>query len=391
MRALTLSAGVLLGSLLLTPSVWAAEESPQEREFRVRLAEECEKAGNDLAVAVKDNAKKTKRSYQCVKDGKIEGKHTGVYLPGLEKESTGQICDGKFCGHWERWDRSGAIIDAGDWEAGVPQGDWTFYKTGKEMAPGTRKEFGRMVNGKKVCGWTVLDAHGGVDEAASGAYCVSAATPPEVAANVNPTAPSSPLRSNLRFGVGLGYSFIRNTERATDFSMHAMTPKVGARYRLSENFSLGVSAFMTALTLSSSNPEAKVSVLGSNLRLDYRAPFRWGPLVPALAAGLSYGRMFVSGANFGYGNLLYPQIFPSLSWPAVFGSLALYGKYVPMGGSIFSTETRELAWGLSFEPRIQGKSAGWSGSIDYSDLKVRPGDRFLISTQVVTVGIGLLL
>jgi hypothetical protein len=359
-----------------TPTV-ASAGSPgsSEKEFKARLIAECEKNGGDPGIATQDNAKKTQRSYQCIRDGRIDGKHTGVYLPGLERESSGQICDGKICGRWDRWDRTGAPIDSGEWKDGIPDGDWVIYRRGPGVPPGTRKEYGTLVQGKKTCGWTILDATGNVDEAGSLAFCPR----------------STADRKSLRWGLGLGVSVFANEERGQFFNMTALVPKAGARYRLSDAFSLGASAFLSTIPLARTDSSITVNYLGANLRLDYRVPFRLGPLILGLAGGLSYGRMFVSGGDFGYGNLLYPQIFPSASWPASFGTVSGYVKYVPMNGGLFTTDNRELAFGLSFEPRSSLLPPNLAFSLDMSDLQLRPGNRFRLSSTAVTFGVGLIL
>ncbi|MFN7684536.1 MAG: toxin-antitoxin system YwqK family antitoxin [Oligoflexia bacterium] len=367
---------VLLFFFALEREAWPTERNHEEA-LRDRIAAECEQSGGERTLIIRQSKRGRVRSYQCVQNARTHGKHFGFYLPGLEKESLGQFCDGQLCGLWQRWSPSGAPLDRGEWRQGVPHGQWVIFRTGEGVAPETIRETGIMENGQKSCGWQVFNERGGLDEGAMAAFC-------------------SQRASRVRFGVGLGLSNFSHRERGVEFGLSTLTLKLGTRLPVSQAFSLGITAFMAAIALDTLVIEGQptaVSYLGANFRLDYRLPVVLGPLRPSVAVGVSYGRMNVSGYPIGYGTMLYPQIFPSLAWPASFGNLALYAKYVPIGQGFLdlSLKTRELAVGLSLEPRIGGRALGWNLSLDYSDLAVRPEDRFLIESRAWTIGVGLLL
>lgn len=156
---------------------------------------------------------------------------------------------------------------------------------------------------------------------------------------------------------------------------------------------LSASAYMTAYTLASSLPDLSVRYLGANLRLGYSALSPQSPWQISVSAGLFYGTMLVSPANFGYKNLLYPQVYPALTRRlSDRNTLGAYFKFVPLSESLLAVNLREREWAVGlFWDRALGESKALTFGMDVSDLSFRVPSGKVINSGSYSASAGLKL
>lgn len=160
-------------------------------------------------------------------------------------------------------------------------------------------------------------------------------------------------------------------------------------------WSWGLSAYITALPLSTNQPDASFRFLGFNARIGYQLPIPRSPWSLRLQTGLFFTTMFVKTQNsfprFGFQYQSGPQIL--LAFGRGFGIGKQISSYVkvasiPDGLQIFDTSSRELAWGLSYSHPL---SSGLSGtlSVDQAWLKTQIRST-VIQSNSLSVGLGVI-
>lgn len=177
---------------------------------------------------------------------------------------------------------------------------------------------------------------------------------------------------------GLGLSMISYTEtKRTDYSLTAVTAKIAFNYLLSPKWNLGMSAFFTALPLSSSNPDAAVRYLGVNIKVGYKIPSIKPPWSISISAGSYYTTMFVGGnlsdkQLFGFQNLMGPQLFPVVQRTLENGDILMsYFKFSPVGAgaAVLSLKNREIGIGGAYTRKLT-KIHSLSFTLDYANLSL---------------------
>ena len=94
--------------------------------------------------------------------------------------------------------------------------------------------------------------------------------------------------------------------------------------------------------------------MGLNARIGYAVPFVREPFRLNLMGGIYYTTMFTQLANFGFQNLMGPQVFPIFRVSTGPNSaVSVYLKYSPFGSGFNpSLASHELAGGLSYAYRM---------------------------------------
>ncbi len=139
---------------------------------------------------------------------------------------------------------------------------------------------------------------------------------------------------------------------------------------------LGVNFFSTFAEFSKSTTSS-TQIFGANARIGYRvlASGRWTLRV---YLGLYYTTTYGGSGDFGYSNLMGPQIYPAIAYRLGSGAVAaIYLKYslVSSGFTFYSTDNREFAAGAQyfFAPFksgwLGGKCLGLTADFSWLSLK----------------------
>jgi hypothetical protein len=197
-------------------------------------------------------------------------------------------------------------------------------------------------------------------------------------------------RSNFRFSPSLGITSV--TYQGTllpTFSQVALTGKMALQFPLGPKWDLGFNAFYTLLPLSSNNPDVTVRYLGANARIGRTFGLGKSSWIFSLMGGVYYATMFVTPSEFGFENILGPQLFPGLRKKLSAGdSIFVYFKYSPIMNqlSVLDLNNREMAVGVSYSyPVKDGNSL--SIMLDYSNIILMNLDSKSDSTST-TLSIG---
>ncbi|MEK6704562.1 MAG: hypothetical protein AABZ06_02130 [Bdellovibrionota bacterium] len=298
-----------------------------------------------------------------------DGPYAAFYPDGHLK-TQGSYKRNALDGAWTRWRRNGKLLDRGQWRNSIPHGQWFFYDNSGRLSGTAVYE-----NGRRIQSSGNIRAKQGPLQPLQGAEA------------------HAPIPAAPRFSVtpSLGISFNLLTEGATNYHLIALTAKASMQYSLSRSFSIGANSFITAQSLSTNLPDMRVRYFGANIRFGYAIPWITSPWSLSIATGLSYGRMFVEPGRFGYGDLLYPQIYPSIRRRIDTGAVYAYLKCVPLGDAItdFSMNAREIAFGGGYEI---GGTKPWHPvlSVDVSDLIFIPSNAATpIRSASITLGLGV--
>lgn len=206
-----------------------------------------------------------------------------------------------------------------------------------------------------------------------------------------------PKKSPLGLSAGAGptlisYDEVFKRKDVARFSIVALTVKTAyQRSIFFPHLQFGANLFFTAFSLGSPPSGSTVRFLGANVRVGYTLPVPRAPWKVTLSLGLYYARMFVSGAVavFGFQDLLFPHIYPTLSREiSPKDSATLYLKFVPLGQSFFSIDSseRELAVGLGWNRRLDsGKNLIFG--FDYSNLRFLSGVNRAYGTSALGLSI----
>lgn len=183
-----------------------------------------------------------------------------------------------------------------------------------------------------------------------------------------------PLKKRHSFSATLGATLLGYEETDSDpLNQIAMTGKMAYTYLLfPPRWDFGASAYMNLATVSTNQPGKTARFLGLNARIGYVVPGVQEPWRLSLMSGVYWVSMFVTGNEFGFNNLMGPQVFPVLRKMMPSGdSIVGYGKFSPVGSglSFLNLGNREIAFGASYIHRLSGFHA-LSVGLDFSDLRL---------------------
>lgn len=169
------------------------------------------------------------------------------------------------------------------------------------------------------------------------------------------------------FSLNLSYTSLSYDQtNVSHFTQTSLTGRFGAYYRLSSQWDLAGSFYLTALPIKTNQTGIDARSLGVNGRLGYRLPFIREPWRITLMGGAYYTSTTATNDAFGY-NLIGPQLYPSIR--RAIGSsnaISLYFKASPLDGISFAN--RELAAGGAWS-FIQSSGRAINIVIDVSTLK----------------------
>lgn len=171
-----------------------------------------------------------------------------------------------------------------------------------------------------------------------------------------------------------GLSFLFYEEPLTPkLNQLGLTAKLSYTYLLAPpRLDFGFTGYLTAMPLTTSIPGKNARFLGLNVRLGYVLPMVEDPWRLSLMSGVYYTTMIVPDDEFGFSNLMGPQLFPVLRRTLPNGdSISGYFKFSPVGNGIWleTLQNREIAVGLSFTQR----TSMWrsiSYAVDLADLSL---------------------
>jgi hypothetical protein len=315
------------------------------------------------------------QSISCTVNGVLNGPFTSWHHEG-QKSTQGAYRQGAMFGRWRRWRDDGSLLDDGEWKRNKPDGYWKIFQKN-----GIVKSEVYFDRGDKVCLWRSLKDDGTYEALTQGG---SEKLCPELIS----------LQNRISITPSLGYSSVSYEERGNKFSMSSITPRAAVSIPLTSALDISGDFYFTALSLSQSNDLLSVRYLGANSRIAYKLQFPKAGMIASLAAGLFFGKMNVSSKSsshlYGYGTLLYPQIYPSVRWNTIYGIFLFYFKYVSLSDNLLdiASSTRELSVGLSFEKRSFFKKP-FIFSVDLSDLTLTPNRNSNIHSFSLTTSVGM--
>jgi hypothetical protein len=153
---------------------------------------------------------------------------------------------------------------------------------------------------------------------------------------------------------------------------------------------LGANFFINALPLYRS--DVTFRFLGANGRFGVVLPWKKTAWKIKLLVGFYYLTMLVDGNNFGFLNVMGPQIYPAFNYTfSKEKTLAFYFKFSPIssGTGFLSAASREIAAGFSYSmPAKWGKRPVLGATLDFSSVNLVVSDR-TVNSQSLTLGASL--
>ena len=148
---------------------------------------------------------------------------------------------------------------------------------------------------------------------------------------------------------------------------------------------LGLSAFFTALPLSTSGAQDSIRFFGLNANLGYEFPTTGKGWSFGLRGGIYYVTSSASQGDYGFANMYGPEIYPTLAKTfAHGGKLSGYLKFAPVSNSLqLSFSSYEFAGGMSFQPT---PSRDLFYSLDIARLNLQISG---VSAQATSVSLGV--
>ncbi len=166
----------------------------------------------------------------------------------------------------------------------------------------------------------------------------------------------------------LAYSSL--TYRQTDvdeFRQTALTAKLSYLYRAGAKVSLGLNTFFSAVPFSSTLAGVSARYIGANARVGYEIMARddWSL---SMMTGAYFTTMIVTDSQFGFRDLMGPQLFPVLARKLGDRTVSAYFKFSPVGSSFWIRDisSREIAGGVRYGFSALGKTA--AVTVDYAQL-----------------------
>ena len=201
------------------------------------------------------------------------------------------------------------------------------------------------------------------------------------------TTPQKETRFSLNASLGQTAYYYRE-DLVEAYRMLALTPKFAFRWLFKKpRFDLESNFFFNLLPLAKSQSGITARQFGTNVRVGVLVTPPEKPYSITIAAGLYFTAMTVSGSAFGYGPLLYTQLYPTFRYLTRRNHLVgLYFKYVPMDRHFnpFKVKTREIATGFSWSMPV--KSIGSLGaSLDLSDMRFLLSDKRKSQTSTLSL------
>ncbi len=201
---------------------------------------------------------------------------------------------------------------------------------------------------------------------------------------------NSDFPSQVAIVPALQFSSIAYTETGvSDYSEIAVTGKIQyLRSVFSKRWDVGASVFFTLFPLSRT-PSITARFLGVNARFGYILPWLQEPWKLSLLGGVYYVTSFVTSSQFGFKNMMGPQIFPTLRRILNNGSsISTYLKYSPVSGKlkIRSLSDREIAFGVSYT-YLQKNNHPIIALFDISNIKLLI-QGISINSTTISLGVG---
>lgn len=186
-----------------------------------------------------------------------------------------------------------------------------------------------------------------------------------------------PGRFALSAGAGVTTSTYTQT-RVGSISMFALTGKVSARWaKRGSPWGIFGNTFVTAFNISSNPSTRQLQFLGSNIRGTYSIPFEKSRWAMSISTGLYFNTTFGMTGNFGYQNIMGPQLYPSVRFvDKAWNVWMAYFKFSPVSSRLSlmdSSGSRELGAGITYALKPDKKRQYFAFSFDWSDLKVTLG------------------
>ena len=213
------------------------------------------------------------------------------------------------------------------------------------------------------------------------------------------------LNRTHHFTLGLGYSLLSYQETGIqEVNQPSLTLKAGYRGAFGSSgilsrITYSLSGYITALPISSNDPDATMRFLGFNARLGYAIPRLFGP-DSTWSANIGFGyyftTMLVSASNpnavFGFADLMGLQIFPAIQKTIdPKDSIMAYFKFSPISSGIALTNlgsNREIAFGLVFTRRVS-PGLDWLITFDWANLQDKVTNSSQVQSSSMSFGTGI--
>jgi len=200
----------------------------------------------------------------------------------------------------------------------------------------------------------------------------------------------------LKIIPGIGYSALDWKDPGGEtLSESTLTAKVSVDYPIGDSrFSLGGNIYSSVAILSK-NTTSHTHFMGTNIRGGYRLPYLKQPWSLRLYGGIYFTTTFGGTSDFGYENLIGPQVYPTLTYTLQNGAMATtYFKYSPVsdGVGFYTLDNRELATGGAYyfsainKGALKGSSVGLTVDLSWLDLKTQAGN---VQLQTLSLEIAL--
>ena len=197
----------------------------------------------------------------------------------------------------------------------------------------------------------------------------------------------------LKIIPGIGYSALEWKDPGGEtLTESTLTAKVSADYPIGDSrFSLGGNIYSSVAILSK-NTSSHTHFMGTNIRGGYRLPYLKQPWSLRLYGGIYFTTTFGGTSDFGYENLIGPQIYPTLTYTFQNGAMATtYFKYSPVANGVgfYTLDNRELATGGAYyfpsikKGVLKGSSVGLTVDLSWLDLKTSAGN---VQLQTLSLG-----
>lgn len=220
---------------------------------------------------------------------------------------------------------------------------------------------------------------------------------------IEKTTIKAPSFGILSIGFGGTYSQYLETNSSLAFTTVNQN-QIGLVGRIGYNFKIGDAltsrwsgqffTYITALPLSMTYTPP-MRFLGVNLRVGYDFTRSPNPIVFSLFWGFSYLTTFVQSSEYGYSNIVAPQLYPAIAYN--FGNkqvIRFYVKFSPVngdGGFFNVGVNREWSVGSSYQFLI-GKSFPINLNLDFADLRATStqfDNTSAFTSQSISFGVGV--
>jgi hypothetical protein len=176
---------------------------------------------------------------------------------------------------------------------------------------------------------------------------------------------------NAEFGLNMKqFEFAQTLE--APLKSFFLTPKISGKYQFENpQWSINGSSDFNLISIQEEADDVDVKILGISLGAGYEFPQILSPWKFTLSFALFYSTMLVSD-EFGFSNLLSPQLYPVVSREVGERNLAsIYLKFSPIANfyRILSLDNREIALGSSWSYVLSDHHIGLT--LDFSHLQLQ--------------------